>query len=97
MPLDGHRLPCFQLDALTEGVIILDGQKRIALANESFSKLMGKEPEELRGQTIDDLPWMRSATEDPGPAASGALRCSSSHLFWRTAVMPDRWEKRHGL
>lgn len=52
------------LDTLTEGVIILDNDKRIAMANEAFAQLIGKAPADLRGKNAEDLPWLRAAAEE---------------------------------
>jgi diguanylate cyclase (GGDEF)-like protein/PAS domain S-box-containing protein len=52
------------LDTLTEGVIILDGDKRIAMANEAFAHLLGRDPAELRGKSAEELPWLRPATDE---------------------------------
>lgn len=52
------------LDTLTEGVIILDNDKRIALANEAFANLLGRSPGDLRGKSAENLPWLRAAAEE---------------------------------
>jgi len=52
------------LDTLTEGVIILDNEQRIAMANEAFAHLIGKSPVELRGRRAEELPWLRAATDE---------------------------------
>lgn len=45
------------LDALTEGLLILDDKQRIVLANEAFTRHIGRTSDALMGQYIDDLPW----------------------------------------
>ncbi len=45
------------LDALTEGLLILDDKQRIVLANEAFTRHIGRTSDALMGQYIEDLPW----------------------------------------
>jgi diguanylate cyclase (GGDEF)-like protein len=49
------------LDSLTEGVMILDPQGRIVLANNSFRKLHPEPDRSLLARRASDLPWMRAA------------------------------------
>ena len=51
------------LDALAEGVVVLDDQKRIALANATFARNVGLPRESLLGQPIDSLPWLQGEHE----------------------------------
>ncbi|HEX8524520.1 MAG TPA: ATP-binding protein [Tepidisphaeraceae bacterium] len=46
------------LDTLTEGLIVLDNQERIVLANHEFARLVGKSPEALIGARIATMPWV---------------------------------------
>jgi diguanylate cyclase (GGDEF)-like protein/PAS domain S-box-containing protein len=52
------------LDTLAEGVVILDNDQRITLANETFAKIVGRPASELRGRRASELPWL-------GPDAGG--------------------------
>jgi diguanylate cyclase (GGDEF)-like protein/putative nucleotidyltransferase with HDIG domain/PAS domain S-box-containing protein len=45
------------LDTLAEGVLVLDKQERIVLANESFGSLIGRPAAGLQGTTVSKLPW----------------------------------------
>ena len=45
------------LDSLAEGLIVLDKDERIVLANEAFSQTVGQSPDELQGHKASDLPW----------------------------------------
>ncbi|WP_419194995.1 diguanylate cyclase [Novipirellula herctigrandis] len=45
------------LDTFSEGVVVLDNEQRIVLANDKFKKHIGKSEEELLGKNIDQLPW----------------------------------------
>jgi diguanylate cyclase (GGDEF)-like protein/PAS domain S-box-containing protein len=45
------------LDALAEGVLMLDPQGRILLANNAFAKSVGKRPGALLGRKVSDLRW----------------------------------------
>ena len=49
------------LDTLTEGLLVIDRKQNIVLANESFSKLVGKTPDNLLGQQASKLAWMAVA------------------------------------
>lgn len=44
----------------SEGVVILDDQLRIMLANESAAAAVGKTVEQLVGSNLDDWPWRQS-------------------------------------
>jgi diguanylate cyclase (GGDEF)-like protein/PAS domain S-box-containing protein len=52
------------LDSLAEGVLILDQDQRIALANAAFAKLSGRAANDLQGEKVSDLPWMPAPDED---------------------------------
>lgn len=43
------------LDTLVEGVLLLDGEKRIALANKAFAQPFGRDAEELEGRSAREL------------------------------------------
>jgi diguanylate cyclase (GGDEF)-like protein len=45
------------LNTLAEGVLILDKDERIALANEAFASMIDRSPEELQGHKVSELPW----------------------------------------
>lgn len=45
------------LDTLAEGVLVLDKQERIVLANEAFGTLIGQAAHGLQGVTVTKLPW----------------------------------------
>jgi diguanylate cyclase (GGDEF)-like protein/putative nucleotidyltransferase with HDIG domain len=45
------------LDALAEGVIVMDRAQRVAHANLAFAKMTSRAPEELIGQRACDLGW----------------------------------------
>ena len=53
------------LDTLTEGLLVLDRNQNIVLANDSFARLLGKAPETMLGTAAAALPW---ATEARGGA-----------------------------
>jgi len=68
-------------DALTDGLLILDRQGRIVLANRAFRNLHPTADRELNGQLISELPWLRTAGEesDKAPAPwTRALRDASA-------------------
>ena len=45
------------LDTLAEGLLVLDNNQRIMLANQSFAEIVGEPPEKLLGRTASQLPW----------------------------------------
>ncbi len=51
------------LNTLAEGVLILDKNGVIALANDSFSRSVGIASDHLRGQKVSDLPWSSGTVE----------------------------------
>ena len=46
------------LDTLAEGLVVLDNEERIVLANRSFAETMGRTPAQLQGHRASDLPWI---------------------------------------
>ena len=46
------------LDSLAEGLLVINRQGRIALANSSFAAFVGKAPESLLGIPASKLPWL---------------------------------------
>jgi signal transduction histidine kinase len=47
------------LNTVAEGVLVLDRNHRIALANDAFAQKVGRPAAELTGQSASDLPWQR--------------------------------------
>jgi PAS domain S-box-containing protein len=45
------------LDTLAEGLIVLDNDERIVLANQSIAAIVGKTPQQLMGMRVSHLPW----------------------------------------
>lgn len=54
------------LDTLAEGLLVLDQQYRIMLANQSFADIVGEAPKRLLGRLVSELPW-----SDPPDAELG--------------------------
>ena len=52
------------LDSLAEGLLVLDQDQRIVLANEAFAQTVGQPAEELQGHKASELPW--SAYDEQG-------------------------------
>lgn len=52
------------LDALAEGLVILDQDGRIVLANKSFSQAIRRSEDRMLGSRVSDLPWKRSQGND---------------------------------
>jgi diguanylate cyclase (GGDEF)-like protein/PAS domain S-box-containing protein len=45
------------LDSLAEGLLVLDRDERIVLANEAFTQTVGQSADELHGHKVSELPW----------------------------------------
>jgi PAS domain S-box-containing protein len=45
------------LNTVAEGVLVLDRNNRIALANDAFAEKLGRPAQELTGCSVDQLPW----------------------------------------
>ena len=45
------------LDALTEGVVLIDKKERIVIANKAFADIVGKTPQALKGTAISGFGW----------------------------------------
>lgn len=52
-------------DVLAEGVVFLDRDDHIVLANRAFSRIVDVEPHDLIGKTLDSFEWASSDTVDP--------------------------------
>ena len=50
------------LDTLTDGLIVIDRNQNIVLANESFARALGKLPDAMLGTDMASIPWV---TETP--------------------------------
>src|SRR3954452_3192897 len=55
------------LNTLVEGVLVLDRQQRIVLANTECGRAVGVPAEKLQARKVSDLPWLAGKTE-PLPA-----------------------------
>jgi PAS domain S-box-containing protein len=66
------------LDTLAEGLLILDQQGRIALANRTFAAVVGSDPDKLMGTSASRLAWRQDT-----PAGDDG---QAPELPWVTAV-----------
>ncbi len=53
------------LNTITEGLLLLDKDQRIALANDAFAKTVGLDPTALTGRKVSELPWASDAEINP--------------------------------
>ncbi len=51
------------LNTLAEGVIILNKQQHIVLANEAFARVLGRSPKDMEGEGVSSLPWSRPGNQ----------------------------------
>lgn len=77
------------LDALAEGVLVMDGQERIVLANRAFCRSTGQSAERLQGRQASSIRWLSPQTEKPaeqlpwnGTLKNGAVQTGAA-LCWR--------------
>ena len=47
------------LDTLAEGLLVLDMDERIALANRAFGSVVGQSPQSLMGHRVREFPWLQ--------------------------------------
>ena len=45
------------LDALTEGVVLIDRKERIVIANAAFADIVGRTPQQLKGNLLSRFAW----------------------------------------
>ncbi len=64
-------------NTMAEGLLVTDPKKQIVLANDSFARLLHKQPDELLGLKIDDLYW----------TTKQGKKLSSSQLPWSRAIL----------
>jgi PAS domain S-box-containing protein len=49
------------LDSLTEGLLVIDRQQNIVLANEALTRLLGQTNERLMGRPVGEIAWLDDA------------------------------------
>ena len=52
------------LNTIAEGVLVLDNEQRIALANDRFAQSVSRSVHDLKGQPIAELPWTIVRSEE---------------------------------
>ena len=58
------------LDTLTEGLLVLDVNDRVMLANSAFASLVGKVPDALIGQQVATFDWLDAVNDAPPRSVS---------------------------
>lgn len=56
------------MDTFAEGVVILDKNQKIALANAAFASMTGKTATDLEGQDAASLPWVQAENQEDAAA-----------------------------
>ncbi|MDB5302750.1 MAG: rpfC 3 [Phycisphaerales bacterium] len=51
------------LDTLAEGLLVMDADERIVLANQAFATIVGRKPDDLLGARASQIPWIQEAGE----------------------------------
>ncbi|MGN6547615.1 MAG: diguanylate cyclase domain-containing protein [Aureliella sp.] len=81
------------LDTIAGGVVVLDAQQRIVLANEAFSKYFDSTPAEMVGKSLDDFAWqIDDADKLPWRrAVQCEEQCSGDTLSLRSPEKSEKW------
>ncbi|HYO10706.1 MAG TPA: diguanylate cyclase [Tepidisphaeraceae bacterium] len=53
------------LNTLAEGVLVLDPQERVVLANDAFASTVGRSTADLQGLKVSDLQWTAPQSDEP--------------------------------
>ena len=83
------------LDTLSEGLILLDPQGRIVMANQSFAATVESSVEQLIGKQATSLPWTERKEVLPG-ARESSLVASEIHAPW-VEVLADGQSRQGSL
>ena len=65
------------LNTLAEGLLVLDEEERIVLANQSFAKIVGQSPDQLLGHQASNLPWLTNGNENNGNSENNGTHGSN--------------------
>jgi diguanylate cyclase (GGDEF)-like protein/PAS domain S-box-containing protein/putative nucleotidyltransferase with HDIG domain len=79
------------LDALTEGLLVLDNEGRIVMANQAFADALGRSPDLLLGLKASTLPWNQSQGTSPPweeVAGSATVRTGVEMALLNTGELP---------
>lgn len=74
------------LDTLAEGLILLDPQGRIVLANQSFTETTGRPLEDLMGKTASSLPWIDREDQDEHSSVSDEKHGTKKIAPWQDVL-----------
>ena len=83
------------LDTLSEGLILLDPQGRIVMANQSFAATVGDSVEQLIGKYATSLPWTERKEIVPGPRENSVAE-GEFHAPW-VEVLADGQARQGSL
>lgn len=83
------------LDTLSEGLILLDPQGRIVMANQSFAATVGNSVEQLIGKYATSLPWTERKEIVPGPKEN-SVAVDEFHAPW-VEVLADGQARQGSL
>jgi PAS domain S-box-containing protein len=81
------------LDTIAGGVVVLDAQQRIVLANEAFAKYFATAPNELVGKSLDGFAWQsEDITSLPWHRAIDRNEpCSGETLSLKNPEQSEKW------
>jgi len=74
------------LNTVAEGVLILDKEQRITLANDTFAAKVGVPAAELGGLKVDALPWRMSLPAGSSPKSRGEKDETPTSMPWHKTI-----------
>jgi PAS domain S-box-containing protein len=72
------------LDTLAEGLLVIDNEERVVLANQAFADLLGKPASDLLATTISSLPWENAGAQGSDMPWRKAM---NEHVIQRGSIM----------
>ena len=75
------------LDTMVEGLLVIDANERIVLANQAFASIVGKTPEELIGSSAGELKWLAADGSPLAPASAPWLKALHEKALQRNTMV----------
>ncbi len=83
------------LDTLAEGLLVIDNEEQIVLANQSFATFVGRKPEQLLGRKASSLDWtLRDGSKPQTYAWVDAIKGGTSQNGVSMHLSNGRGERR---
>ena len=87
------------LDTMVEGLLVIDANERIVLANQAFASTIGKTPEELIGSSAGEFKWLAANGAPLAPESLPWLKALREKALQRNTMIAlhDRDMKRRAF